>query len=156
QYNNQRAAAPYHALLPDLVPREQRGLASGINGLALLLGQIGGVLAISLFGANSTALLAGAQNPADYEQSIAYGFFVICGVLLIMATLTVVSVGERPWDHSMLSIAARKEQDHTIRDFTLTVLATVAVTGLALLAVQYIPGLSLTPQALSVVLVLAV
>src|SRR5262249_12798553 len=139
QLANNAAAAPFHALLPDLVPREQRGFASGIMGLALLLGQIGGVLVISLFGANSAALLDGTQSLAAYERSIAYGFIAVCGVILLMALLTVIFVRERPWDPATLTATAREEQRHTVRDLTLTVLATLAVSGLALLAVHLIP-----------------
>jgi MFS family permease len=156
QLANNAAAAPFHALLPDLVPREQRGFASGIMGLALLLGQIGGVLVISLFGSNSADLLKGTQTLARYEQGITYGFIAVCGVILLMAILTVIFVRERPWDPATLSGAAREEQRHTLRDLTLTVFATLAVSGLALLAVQVIPGLALTADALSVIQLLAV
>ena len=149
QFANNAAAAPFHALLPDLVPREQRGFASGIMGLALLLGQIGGVLVPSLFGSNSADLLNGTQSLARYEQGIIYGFIAVCGVILLMALLTVIFVREKPWDPTTLSATARNEQRHTVRDLTLTVLATVAVTGLALLVVQLVPNLGLTADALS-------
>jgi MFS family permease len=156
QLANNAAAAPFHALLPDLVPREQRGFASGIMGLALLLGQIGGVLVISLFGANSAALLGGTQSLAEYERSIAYGFIAVCGVILLMALLTVIFVREKPWDPATLTATARDEQRHTVRDLSLTIFATLTVSGLALLIVQLIPGVGLTADALSVIQMLAV
>jgi MFS family permease len=156
QLANNAAAAPFHALLPDLVPRGQRGFASGIMGLALLLGNIGGVLVVSQFGSNSKALLNGTQSLARYQQGIIYGFIAVCGVIFLMALLTVIFVREKPWDPTTLSTAARNEQRHTLRDLTLTVLATIAVTGLALLVVQLIPNQGLTADALSVIQLLAV
>jgi MFS family permease len=156
QLANNSAAAPFHALLPDLVPREQRGFASGIMGLALLLGQIGGVLVVSRFGSNSKELLKGTQSLAQFEQGIIYGFIAVCVVILLMAVLTVIFVREKPWDPATLTATARDEQRHTVRDLTLTVLATVAVTGLALLVVQLVPNLGLTADALSIIQLLAV
>ena len=73
-----------------------------------------------------------------------------------MAILTVIFVREKPWDPATLSATTRNEQRHTVRDLTLTVLATVAVTGLALLVVQLVPNVGLTADALSVIQLLAV
>jgi MFS family permease len=156
QLANNAAAAPFHALLPDLVPREQRGFASGIMGLALLLGQIGGVLVTSLFGANSKELLDGTQSIATFQQSIAYGFIAVCGVILVMAILTVIFVHETPWDKTSLSAATRAEQRHTVRDLSLTVLAVLAISGLALVTFRLLPGLSLTDNTLSALQILLV
>src|SRR5258708_32723149 len=36
QFSSNAAQAPFHALLPDIVPEEQRGLASGVMGLLLI------------------------------------------------------------------------------------------------------------------------
>src|SRR5262249_19678173 len=41
QLANNAAAAPFHALLPDLVPADQRGVASGVMGIAYWLGTVG-------------------------------------------------------------------------------------------------------------------
>src|SRR5262249_5135424 len=62
QFGSNAAQAPFHALLPDLVPAEQRGVASGIMGLAFWLGTITGVLIPTLVGIDSNALKSGAQS----------------------------------------------------------------------------------------------
>src|SRR5713226_933737 len=49
QFSNNAATAPFHALLPDVVPVEQRGLASGVMGLLSIVGSIGGVIIAGLF-----------------------------------------------------------------------------------------------------------
>jgi MFS family permease len=49
QFSSNMAQAPFHALLPDLVPTEQRGLASGVMELLLIAGNVGGVIAASMF-----------------------------------------------------------------------------------------------------------
>src|SRR5581483_7421696 len=41
QFSSNAAQAPFHALLPDIVPAEQRGLASGVMGLLQIGGAIG-------------------------------------------------------------------------------------------------------------------
>jgi Na+/melibiose symporter-like transporter len=113
-------------------------------------------LVVTLFGSNSEALLDGAQSVAQYEQGIIAGYVAVCGVILLMALLTTIFVREKPWDSATLSMTAREEQRHTVRDLTLTVLATLAVSGLALLALRLIPGVGLTADALSVIQLLAI
>ena len=49
QFSNNAATAPFHALLPDIVPVEQRGLASGVMGLLSIVGTIGGVILAGIF-----------------------------------------------------------------------------------------------------------
>src|SRR5260370_9783254 len=44
QFSSNAAQAPFHALLPDLVPEEQRGVASGGMGFLQLLGGLAGLL----------------------------------------------------------------------------------------------------------------
>ncbi len=43
QLSNNLSQGPYHALIPDLVPEEERGTASGFMGLMTMLGTIGGL-----------------------------------------------------------------------------------------------------------------
>lgn len=97
QFSNNSAAAPFHALLPDLVPQEQRGKASGIMGLAYWFGTISGAIVPTLFGFNSTALLAGNQDATTYQHGIVLAYASTAGVILLMAILTFAFVRETPW-----------------------------------------------------------
>ena len=112
QFANNAAAAPFHALLPDMVPEQQRGLASGIMGLAYWCGTIGGVVVPALFGFNSTALLDGTQSPAIYQHGIVLAYASTAGVVLLMAILTFIFVRERPWQSSMMSVTRRSVTRH--------------------------------------------
>src|SRR5579859_3880575 len=44
QFASNVAQAPFHALLPDVVPQEQRGMVSGVMGVLLIAGNIAGVV----------------------------------------------------------------------------------------------------------------
>jgi MFS family permease len=173
QLANNAAAAPFHALLPDLVPQEQRGRASGFMGLAQLLGTIGGALVPALFGFNSAALLKGAQTFAAYNTGIVRSYAVVAGVIVAMAALTAFTVRERPWSPATRAGSADRAGEgergsaerilevtptagHTWRDLIVTLVAVVVVVvgGLALLQARL--GLSLTADSLNVVQLIAV
>jgi MFS family permease len=75
---NNIATAPYAALIPDLVPAQQRGSASGWLGLMTLLGNFsGGVMGF---------LVGPLGLPAIY--------FILMGVMLLGALVTVLGVNE--------------------------------------------------------------
>ncbi|HEX6542147.1 MAG TPA: MFS transporter [Ktedonobacterales bacterium] len=150
QLANNAAAAPFHALLPDLVTEEQRGLASGIMGLAYWCGTIGGALVPTLFGFNSNALLDGTQDLATYQHGIILGYGATMGVILLMALLTVIFVRETPWHSSMMSAAQRNAQRHTMRDLVLTLLALIALVGIIALLTQA-TGQTLSENSMSYV-----
>jgi MFS family permease len=133
QLSNNAAAAPFHALLPDLVPQEQRGKASGIMGLAYWFGTITGVVVPALFGLNTAALLDGSQDAATYQGGIVLGYAATAGIVLLMALLTFVFVREVPWQSASVSQAERVSQRHTLRDLGLTLLALVAMMGVVYL-----------------------
>lgn len=68
------AGGAFNGLIPDRIPRSQRGLASGVLGLMLMIGTI------------TAALLAGAlvgrgQTPAVYFIDI--GIFLVCTALMV-------------------------------------------------------------------------
>ncbi len=75
---NNIATAPYAALIPDLVPAEQRGSASGWLGLMTMLGTFGG--GVMGFFVDSLGI------PAVY--------FILIGVMLLGAIVTVFGVSE--------------------------------------------------------------
>ena len=80
QFGNNYATAPYSALVPELVPTEQRGRYSGVMGMLQAGGQLlGGV----------GALVIGLLKLPDL---LSYG--LIAGVLLISALITLRGVPE--------------------------------------------------------------
>ena len=156
QFSNNAAAAPFHALLPDTVPVEQRGAASGIMGLAYWLGTIGGSLAPTLTGFNSTALLNGSQSFASYQHGIVVAYFIVAVVISLMAVLTFIFVRETPWQKALISTEQRSEEQATSRLLLQTILAVILVVGGTLLLLRIIPGLSLNTGSLSILQLLGI
>jgi len=87
QFSNNAATAPFHALLPDVVPVEQRGLASGVMGLLSIVGSIGGVIIAGLF------IDASRPLPA-YQQGLWLTYGIIIAVLVALMLITIFSVKE--------------------------------------------------------------
>src|SRR5262249_47366526 len=131
QFGSNAAQAPFHALLPDLVPAEQRGIASGIMGLAFWLGTITGVLIPTLVGIDSNALKSGAQSYATYQHNIVTAYGATAGVILLMAVLTFLFVREIPWRPGQ---ASTTEGVNTNRVLLVTLFSVigVAVVGIGL------------------------
>jgi MFS family permease len=127
QLGNNAAAAPFHAFLPDFVPEAQRGTASGLMGLALLLGQIGGALVPSLLGFNSKQLLAGQQRVDVYHGGVVIAYAVVALVIVVMAALTALTVREVRWMGEIGVVEHHAPTGHTWRDLLLTVVAVVVV-----------------------------
>lgn len=88
QFASNAAQAPFHALLPDIVPPQQRGLASGVLGLLVISGTIGGVLA-------SGRLLNSGVTFSLYQQQLWLVYGIIIGVLLLLMVITLLSVREK-------------------------------------------------------------
>ena len=88
QFSNNAATAPFHALLPDIVPVEQRGLASGVMGLLSIVGTIGGVILAGIF------IDASKPLPA-YQQGLWLTYGIIIAVLVALMLITIFSVKER-------------------------------------------------------------
>ncbi len=85
---NNLATAPYSAFIPDVVPLEQRGSASGWMGLMTMLGNfLGGIVGFAL------GLLS-----AQYGESgaITIAYIAIAAVLLVSMLITVLLVKEPP------------------------------------------------------------
>src|SRR5437588_2525544 len=88
QFSNNAATAPFHALLPDMVPPEQRGLTSGVIGLLSIAGSIGGVIVAGLF-------IDAAEPVRVYLLGLWLISFIIIAVLLFLMLITIFSVKER-------------------------------------------------------------
>ncbi|MFI5271583.1 MAG: MFS transporter [Ktedonobacterales bacterium] len=157
QLANNAAAAPFHALLPDMVPEAQRGKASGIMGLALFLGQIGGAVAPILFGFDSSKLLAGGQAPAIFDHGIVLAYFAVAGVIALMALLTLLTVREDPWRRMVEAAAQRIENRRMGRDLSVTVLVVVVVSaGMIALFNSSLGGAGVNGDSFNVVELVAV
>ena len=89
QLSSNAAQAPFHALLPDIVPAAQRGLVSGVMGLLLILGLIAGVILAGLFVDASRPLPA-------YQQGLWMIYALIIVVLVALMLVTIFSVRDRP------------------------------------------------------------
>lgn len=146
QLANNAAAAPFHALLPDLVPAEQRGVASGIMGLAQLLGTIGGFVTPGLLGLDSKALLDGGQNFGHYQARIVAAYASIAGIIVVMAILTAITVRERP----LVDVPGSVQTDSGAwRGLLLTLVAIIVVVGGILALLQARIGFGLDTRSLS-------
>jgi MFS family permease len=87
QFSSNAAMAPFHALLPDIVPSEQRGLASGVMGLLSVVGTVAGVLVAGFF------IDASKPLPA-YQQGLWITYGIIIFVLVALMLITIFSVHE--------------------------------------------------------------
>lgn len=87
QFSNNAASAPFHALLPDLVPPEQRGIASGVMGTLSIGGTICGVAVAGLFVNANQPLLT-------YQHNLALTYGITIAVLLGLMLITIFSVNE--------------------------------------------------------------
>ena len=88
QFSSNAAQAPFHALLPDIVPAGQRGLVSGVMGLLAITGTIGGVIVAGMFVAASKPL-------PEYQRGLWLTYGIIIAVLVPLMLVTLISVRER-------------------------------------------------------------
>ena len=82
------AQAPYQALIPDLIPQNRRGLASGVKSTLEVLG---GVALVRL-----TAYLMGCYFDGGGESWLWISLGALIIVLLAATAITVLTVKERP------------------------------------------------------------
>jgi len=109
QFSNNAATAPFHALLPDVVPEEQRGLASGVMGLLSIVGSIGGVIVGGLF------IDASRPLPA-YEQGLWLAYGLIIAVLVALMLITIFSVNEHKGASAQLAEQEAAAQASTVQE----------------------------------------
>jgi MFS family permease len=155
QFSSNAARAPFYALLPDLVPEEQRGLASGVMGLLALSGTIGGVIIAGLF-------IDATQPLAMYQQGLWLAYGIVIAVLVALMHITIVSVRERMTASARIA-AQEAERAATIPSLTvqrrrrpwmtrsalLNVLGTLAIAGVAWGAMTVWNGLHLAGLQIS-------
>src|SRR5260370_28290699 len=105
QVGSNAANAAYQALLPDRVPKDQRGAASGYMGLMTIIGNVGS-LGLAAF------LLADVNLTSTSGAIIRRGanlFYILTGIALFVGMLiTAVGVHEMQYRHT-LTRAARAE-----------------------------------------------
>jgi len=85
QLGSNVATAAYQGLLPDRVPREQRGTASGYLGAMTILGNVG-----------SLALAGVWLSQSGFERGAARFYFASAVILVLGIGITVAGVPERP------------------------------------------------------------
>lgn len=88
QLSNNAAQAPFHAVLPDIVPFKQRGLTSGLLGILGTAGTIGGVII-------GGSLIDSSKPLALYEQEIWLVYGIIIVILVALMLITVFTIYER-------------------------------------------------------------
>jgi MFS family permease len=70
QFSSNFAQGPFQGYVPDLVPKHQVGLASGMMGVMIVIGQVmgAGIAAIGLLSVNSSPYLQGTVEAGLYAQ----------------------------------------------------------------------------------------
>lgn len=153
QFASNAAQAPFHALLPDIVPVEQRGQASGLMGVLLIAGNIGGVVVSGLF-------IDISKPSVAYQQGLWLTYGIMIVVLVVLVLVTTIVVRERAvyasWQNAQKAIR-RPAQGWISPSMLLTgggtlVLAALAWGVMALLNMRHVAGLQISTDMQQVVL----
>lgn len=166
QFSNNAATAPFHALLPDIVPTEQRGLTSGVLGLLQLTGTVGGVIVGGIYVNSNRPLIA-------YQQGLYVAYGVIIAVMIVLMLITILVVRERKGASAQIAAqqaarAAEQATEHpeqpvhhdrpawlsktVVMDITVTAIAVLIVWGLMTLWNRLNIGVQINSDVQQVVL----
>jgi MFS family permease len=117
QLGNNAAAAPFHAYLPDLVNKEQRGTAAGIMGLAQIVGIILGALVTGLLLSIDPVFKASSASAANaalssYSGQLVFVYGVVAFVMFLLMLLTSLTVKELSWQPPASKLTAEGSGIH--------------------------------------------
>ncbi len=124
QASNNAAGAAYSAVIPDLIPQDQRGQASGLLGM---LNQLGTVLGVAVVG----LLFLGLGST---RSGLIAGYAAIAAIMIVTLTVTVSAIREKPVSPRVTWRLPRLDGTASVcaLSFLLAVsLALVALLGLA-------------------------
>lgn len=153
QFASNAAQAPFHALLPDIVPAEQRGQASGLMGLLLIAGNIGGVVVSGLF-------IDISRPQSAYQQGLWLTYGIMIAVLIVLVLVTTIVVRERAvysgWPSAQKTVQ-RSAQRWISPSMLLTGGSTLVLTGMAwglmaLLNMRHVAGIQISTDMQQVIL----
>ncbi|MBV9256913.1 MAG: MFS transporter, partial [Ktedonobacteraceae bacterium] len=131
QFSSNAAQAPFHALLPDIVSPEQRGLTSGVIGLLGIGGNVGGVLVAG-------SLIDATKPLSAYQHGLWLTYGIIMAVMIALMLVTIFSVRERAQEQQVPRIVPLKVQAEKIyvrQWIAHSTLFTLIGMGIALLVV---------------------
>ena len=129
QLSNNAAGAAYTGVIPDVVPAEDRGRASGLLGL---MNQLGTVVGVGLVGVAFGIL-------GDTRAGLLAGYGIVALILAITLVITVIAVKEPPTARPAPSPSASPRQVHRPGPAVLICATAFVIALLALFALLLAP-----------------
>lgn len=106
QFGNNTAGAAYAGIIPDMVPEDQRGAASGYMATMTQLGTILGVITCQILLGSQYAVNKATGHNGQFYVYIVYA--IIALVMLVFLILTVLTVHETPLTEPLPPLTLRK------------------------------------------------